>query len=348
MSKQQIPPHDDDRDADLAALLRAVGSRTDPPAVSTAEVRAAVAAEWRAVVASRQPAKRRFVQPWMAVAATVATVAIAVGITMPRWIGTDSPGTPVASVALVSGSVDVRHSNTADWRPLTADTSIVANDEIRTTASGRVALRRPDGLEMRLDGATQLAFDGGMRASLESGSVYVDSGTTGAQLEPFVIRTPLGDVRHLGTQYLASLEQGRLHVAVREGQVAVGDGGAPVVAGAGETLAIASNGTVSRGTVPLYGEAWHWAESLAPGFAIDGRSLDEFLAWAARETGRKLVYTSPNAAREAEATRLNGSVAGLATEAAVAAVLSSEPALQHRIVGGQIRVELAVGVGITP
>jgi ferric-dicitrate binding protein FerR (iron transport regulator) len=341
MSKQQLPPHDGDGDADLAALLRAVGSRTQPPAEATAEVRAALAAEWRAVVASRKPARRRLVRSWVAVAASVATVATAVSVMMPRWIGTGPPDAAVASVAIVSGAVAVRHSKTADWRPLAADARIAAHDEIRTAAAGRVALQRPDGLEIRLDENTQLAFDGGTRASLDSGSVYIDSGTTGARVEPFVVRTPLGEVRHLGTQYVASLEHRRLHVAVREGQVAVGDGRTPVVAGAGETLLLTSNGAVARGTIPRYGDAWHWAESLAPGFAIEGRSLDEFLAWAARETGRELVYASPNAAREAATTRLNGSVAGLAPETAVAAVMSSEPALQLQIAGGRIEVELA-------
>jgi len=34
-------------------------------------------------------------------------------------------------------------------------------------------------------------------------------------------------------------------------------------------------------------------------FAIEGRSLDEFLAWPVAKTGRKIVYTSADAAREA-------------------------------------------------
>ena len=152
-------PQDDRRgdDADLAALLRSVGPRPTPAADITAEVRAAVAAEWRATVAARQP-KRRFTQPWLALAASVAVVAVAVGIALPRW---KAAGGPVATVARVTGDAELRQSTDGAWQPLTATSPVAASDEIRTSGSGRVALQRPDGLEVRLDTDTQLAFTGG-------------------------------------------------------------------------------------------------------------------------------------------------------------------------------------------
>jgi ferric-dicitrate binding protein FerR (iron transport regulator) len=309
----------------------------------TAEVRAAVAAEWRTMVAARQQARittrRRVVQPWMAMAASVAAIAIAVGIALPRWNGA---GDPVATVARVSGAAAVRHSAAGAWQPLAAGSNVAASDEIRTDASGRVALRRPDGLEVRLDSATELAFNAADRASLASGSVYVDAGAPGTGgSAAFVIGTPYGDVRHLGTQYVASVRDGLLQVAVREGSVAIDKGKMPAVARAGESLTITRDGAVSRSQLDVYGESWRWAEAVAPEFAIEGRSLDEFLAWAGRETGRKIVYTSADAAREAETTQLKGSVTGLAPEAAIAAVFAAEPGLRQQIAGGQIRVERA-------
>ncbi len=227
------------------------------------------------------------------------------------------------------------------WQPLAAGADVTASDEIRTQASGRVAVRRTDGLDVRLDVDTQLAFNDAERASLASGSVYVDAGAPGSGRDGFVIGTANGDVRHLGTQYVASVSDGLLQVAVREGSVAVDKGKIPVMARAGESLTIARDGGVSRTQLDVYGDAWRWAESVAPEFVIAGRSLDEFLAWAGRETGRKIVYTSADAAREAESTLLRGSIAGLAPEAAVAAVFASEPGLRQQIAGGQIRVERA-------
>ena len=330
----------DDRrgeDADLAALLRSVGPRPTPAADITAEVRAAVAAEWRATVAARQP-KRRFTQPWLALAASVAVVAVAVGVALPRW---KAAGGPVATVARVTGDAEIRHSTDGTWQPLTATSPVAASDEIRTSRSGRVALRRPDGLEVRLDTDTQLAFAGGELARLATGSVYVDAGTPGSGRGEFVVGTPYGDVRHVGTQYLASVQVDALLVTVREGSIAVDRGQVPVVARAGESLAVHQNGSVARAQIDPHGQAWHWAAAVAPEFTIEGRSLDEFLAWAGRETGRKIVYTSADAAREAEQTQLKGSTSGLSPEAAVAAVFASQPALHHVIAGGQIRIERA-------
>ncbi|MBK6348801.1 MAG: FecR domain-containing protein [Proteobacteria bacterium] len=330
-------PQDDRQgeDADLAALLRRIGPRPTPAADITAEVRAAVAAEWRATVAARQP-KRRFTQPWLTLAASVAVVAVAVAVALPRW---KAAGGPVAMVARVTGDAEVRHSTDGTWQPLTATSPVATSDEIRTSGSGRVALRRPDGLEVRLDTDTQLAFAGRARARLATGSIYVDAGAPGSGSGALVVGTPYGDVRHVGTQYLASVNDGVLRVAVREGSIAIDRGRVPVVARAGESLAVHPDGSVARAQIDPHGQAWHWAAAVAPEFAIEGRSLDEFLAWAGRETGRKIVYTSADAAREAEQTQLKGSTSGLAPEAAVAAVFASQPALHHVIAAGQIRIE---------
>ena len=87
---------------------------------------------------------------------------------------------------------------------------------------------------------------------------------------------------------------------------------------------------------------FHWLEEWRERLVEAGDpSLDEFLAWAGRETGRKIVYSSADAAREAEQTQLKGSTSGLSPEAAVAAVFASQPALHHVISGGQIRIERA-------
>ena len=151
-----------------------------------------------------------------------------------------------------------------------------------------------------------------------------------------------GDVRHLGTQYVASVHDGVLQVAVREGSIAIDRGQVPVVARAGESLAVRQDGSVARAQVDSHGQAWHWAAAVAPEFTIEGRSLDEFLAWAGRETGRKIVYTSADAAREAEQTQLKGSTSGLSPgSSGGCGVCVRSPPCTTQIAGGQIRVERA-------
>ncbi|HEX6571254.1 MAG TPA: FecR family protein [Steroidobacteraceae bacterium] len=316
-------------DAKLAALLRTAGPRPQPPADVTAVVRAAVADEWRAAVASRRA--RRPLAPWLA-AAAVAAVAVGVWLLAPGML---QPSTEVAAVARLTGAVEYRRAGSHAWQALDATASVASGDEVRTLPTGRVSLRVPDGLELRLDVATTVAFEDDDAARLHRGRVYVDAGPGAGA---FAIATALGDVRHLGTQYSVGLAGDTLDVAVREGSVTVDHDRKPVVARAGERITLQRDGRLLRSEVLRYGEQWQWAHAVAPTLAIDGRTLDEFLAWAARETGRQLVYTSPEAARVAEQTVLKGSVEGLSPEAAVAAVLTTTPSLEHRWAGAQIRI----------
>jgi len=336
MKDQRTQDLGDDTEPDLEALIRKAGARMEPPAAMADEVRAAVAAEWRSVVASRQQRQRRLGwTPWLA-AASVAALALGTWLVSPRLLQSDLP---VATVARVTGTVEYRPATSGRWQALPAAAMLESGDTIRTSGSGRVALRRVDGLEVRLDATSTLAFETDASARLDAGRIYVDAGRVGAR--SFEVDTTFGRVRHVGTQYSVSLANDGLEVAVREGSVAVSREREPMVAVAGETLVIASDGRTTRGTVAPYGDAWLWAQAVAPPFAIENRSLDEFLTWAARETGRQLVYGSAEVAREAESTVLKGSVAELAPEQAMGAVMATTPLLQHRIAGSQLRVDRA-------
>ncbi|HXW10989.1 MAG TPA: FecR family protein [Steroidobacteraceae bacterium] len=330
------PATDHDDDADLRALLQSSGARPVPPAEMTDEVRAAVAAEWRSVVAARRPQRR--VVPWLA-AASAAAVAVGAWFALTQPVG---PGAVVATVARLDGAAEVRHGSATSWESIAAGADLRAGDRVRTPATGRLALRRTDGLEVRLDVDTAVAFEDDERARLEAGRVYIDSGRTDARTDAFVVETALGAVRHLGTQYAVSVARASMAVAVREGNVAIDHGGGHALASAGESVTLAADGRLERAALAPHDAAWGWAEAAAPAFAIEGRTLDEFLTWAARETGRRLVYASAAAAREAQQTLLRGSVDGLAPEEAIGAVLMTTPALKARVGGAQLRVERAL------
>ena len=169
---------------------------------------------------------------------------------------------------------------------------------------------------------------------LGRGEVIADSRT-------FVVKTSAGEVRHLGTQYAVRTAGPAVQVSVREGLVAIDRGSDRVIGSAGEQLSLSPGAAVVRTRLPIHDAQWAWIQTITPPFAIENRSLDEFLTWAARQTGRRLVYASRTAANEAESVRLKGSVAGLAPDAAVLAVGATTPSL--RIVRGEseLRVEQA-------
>ena len=301
-------------DADIAALIAAAGPRARPSLEAVAEVRASVEAEWRAALATRQ--RRRRFTAW-ATAAGVAAVAV--------WVARPlvQPGhETVASLARVVGDVQ-QNSGNGRWTPLAAADSLESGVQLRTGTGGRAALRLRDGLELRIDSRTLIALDDAQHATLSKGAVYVDSGATpGAQAPNFALETPAGTVRHLGTQYEARLADGSLRVGVREGRVQIGIPGGDVLGDAGEQLTV-SNGQVVRSRLAPTATDWDWVATVTPPFSIEGRSVDAFLAWAGRETGRAVVYASPDAARQARGVVLSGTVEGLTPDEAVAAVLST-------------------------
>lgn len=307
----------DDADADLGALLRAAGPRPKPAASMEAEVLAAVEAEWRTVTQARS--RRRRSIGWAA-AAGVAVAALGVWIARPLYA--PAPAL-VASISRIEGAVEYRTDRQDQWSPLPTGAQLRDGDELRTGASGRVALELASGVQLRLDNSTRIALNDVHHTRLRRGGVYVDSGVTGADdARALELDTPAGDVRHLGTQYQARVAGNLLQVAVREGLVSIVGNGADAVGRAGEQVTL-QDGEARHADLAVNSDAWAWIGGITPPFAIEGRSVAEFLAWAARETGREVVYESPQAEAQARSIVLKGSVAGLAPDTAVAAVLST-------------------------
>lgn len=333
MSQQSIDGNEP-QDSDLAALLRASGARAQPSAAAMASVRAAVAEEWQATVAARK--RRNSLGRW-SVAAAVTTAAVALWITRPLYL----PATAqVAAVERIEGTVSVQSQGERDWHPASTTLSLHRGDRLRTGTGGRIAVRLSDGLGMRLDENTVLAFESERRATLAEGAVYVDSdGSRTESAESLEIQTSAGTVRHLGTQYQARLSDVGLQVAVREGRVAITVAGHDVVGTAGEQLTVRDQ-QVRRDAIAANSNTWSWIGSVTPPFNIEGKSVDAFLTWAARETGRTVVYGSPEAARRARAVTLNGSIAGLSADTSIDAVLSSTTLRPSRS-DAQIRIDVS-------
>jgi hypothetical protein len=321
----------DERDEhDIARLLRNVGARRQPAPKATAEVRAAVEAEWRSTVSACQQ-RRRFTG-W---AAAAGMAVAAVGAWMARPLYLPEPLT-VATIARVVGDVQVESSR-GQWSHVVTGDTVRAGAAVRTGADGRAALDLPSGVHVRLDTGTELAFNDLEDASMSKGAVYVDSGKDAAPGGVrFVLDTPAGDVRHLGTQYEARLGDGGLRVGIREGRVEIRGTGAPVVGSAGEVVAL-RNGQVSRSALAPNASSWNWVTDVTPPFSIEGRTVDEFLNWAGRETGRRVVYSSADVEQLAKSVTLNGTVEGLPPQQAVAAVLATT-SLETIVADGSIEV----------
>jgi ferric-dicitrate binding protein FerR (iron transport regulator) len=313
-------PGDDVRD-----LLRLAGPRAPVAGDAAARVHDAVRERWRRARAAR----RRY--RWVAVGLAVAAAAV--------WLRPAGvPRGPSAHAAPRAGVVERVNGSglSAAGAPAAAGTPVPAGAWLETLPDTRAALRATSGASVRLDAGTRLRVLSASALRLDRGAVYVDTDGTASTLR---VHTADGEVHDVGTQFQVRYAAPATQVIVRTGAVVVRLGTGTHPAGAGVALDV-TGGRVERSAVAPYGPSWAWVEAAAPEYALDGRTLADFLQWAARETGLALRYDDPGGERAAAAVRLHGSTRGLTPSEALQAVLPASD-FESRREGGTLRVARA-------
>lgn len=318
---------------DLGHVLRNAGRRSEPPEEVAQSVRAVVEAQWREVVAQRT--RRRGIGLSLA-----AALFIAIGLWAAPVLW--SSGASLAEIRVAMGTVQAKVGWLRNWGAAGSGQTLHAGETLATASDGRVALALADDVSVRLDRNTQIVLLGARRISISRGALYVDSGSRTPAHEPeLLVETPAGAVHHVGTQYETRVIGSEVQISVREGKVELDTSAGTVhSASAGEQMTISSAGSVVRSGISPYDERWKWAAATAPPFNINGRSVAEFMSWAARELGREVVYADAAAQKEADRVLLNGSISGLSPDEALAAVLPTTP-LRSDMRNGQLVVSLS-------
>lgn len=278
-----------------------------------------IRAEWQAGLVEKQrlhaPRQNR---RWLWASAASVLVALFSGLAV--WVSqnSDDPAIQVATISAVHGD-----------GPFAIDAPIYSHQAI-STGAGTLSIKLTSGLVVRAAPQSELMFDDAGHLNLEKGQLFVDSHAARVD-DPLVVETTLGNIRHLGTQYLVEYDRQQLAVAVREGMIALQKPSAvkPIAtAAAGEQLSVSISApqTIERARVDATDERWKWIEVVPSPIDIDGARLDSFLQWYQRETGRRI--TLQNADPD---TRLNGSIAGLTPDEALAAIaIAAELNVVHK------------------
>ena len=176
------PDSSPSEEAGIARLLRAAGGRDQPSEETRELVRAAAHAEWRAMVR-----RRKWQRSGFAVAASVAVAAI-----VALWITRGPLGTAtsvVASISRSTGDVRAREGSWGNWKAVT-NQPLRAGDSLMTGADGRVALSLNDGVSLRLDHDTRVAWIDSDRIELNAGAIYVDAGARPTAAAKLRVGTP--------------------------------------------------------------------------------------------------------------------------------------------------------------
>jgi ferric-dicitrate binding protein FerR (iron transport regulator) len=321
-------------DPSIEALLREVGARDEPSAVMASEVMSAVHAEWLSIVQQRRRQQR--VVAWRIAAGVV--LAVLVSTFAYRYMA-PAPE-QVASVASVDGQLLASNDDTAAAARGVGQV-IRVGDSMQTDGQSRAAVSFSDGLSLRLDHDTRLTVDATDRITLAAGAVYIDAPPGGRSANALKIDTTAGSVQHVGTQYEVQAHADAMVVSVREGRVRVTSPTTSNTGEAGQVLRLTTAGEVTRSALATIDPHWDWAVQAAPDFDIDNQTLANFLQWIARETGRHLVYSTPQAETAAETVKLRGSIAGLDADVALTTVLATTQFRRYQTDATEIGIELS-------
>jgi len=331
-SSDEIVMRDDDA---VEALLEDAVPRPAPPAQDEKMVRDAVHAEWQAVTGRHRTRQR------MTYFAIAATVVLGIAVTFNALQVADIQAVPVATISKSHGSIYLlgEQSELHEMRDLS---SITVGQVIETADNAGIGLEWGSGGSLRVDQNTRIEFKSTELVYLYWGRIYFDSqpsqlvaAITGSGFE---IQTEHGSIKHLGTQFMTGVDSRDLTVSVREGEVEV-DGAYvnKAVAVAGKQLTISGGAQPSVLDIDGYGAAWEWIERTAPVANADGRTVDEFLTWAGRQTGLQVSYESDEARVKAHEGVLRGNYEDISPRRELELRMSGED-LGYRIDGGTIYV----------
>jgi len=267
-------------------LVRLADSGPEIPADGAARIKTAVAPLWRTEV--RERARRRRLLWGAGALAAAAIISFAIRV-IPRADLT----TPVVERTVA------RFERGGD---------IAAGSPVRTDSVSRAAIRLNGGQSLRLDLNTHVRLLSSRIVELDRGAVYVDS--ENPNTVPVEIRTRFGIVRDIGTQFEVRSEDS-LTLRVREGTVSFSTGPETIEIPGGTSLAIARDGSRVSTAISPDAQEWKWVQTVAPAFAIEGRTVTALLEWVARETGTRVRYESADAEKMARTAVLHGTLGDL-------------------------------------
>jgi hypothetical protein len=290
---------DIERDS-LEQLLKQAAPRPVPAPGDEATARAAVREEWRQVTSARR-SRRRVVQ--YAVAATVLLGVFGV-LNVLRTPPVDI--VRVASIEKSIGSVFVL-GDQAELLEVNDEMQVFSGQTIVTRDDAGLALAWGNGGSLRVGANTRIDFVDEESVFLVAGRAYFDSMPEAvvADTTAFTLRTELGDVYHVGTQYMGEIVDDTLIVSVREGEVFVDGKFHESRISSGYRVSMAGRQQPSVANVSRSGEAWEWVHNAMPPRNFDGKTAYEFVVWISREMGLEFEFTE-----SAEATAQNAFLSG--------------------------------------
>ncbi len=335
MTERSKPALDEARDdeVDVVRWLRLTSPRPVVEAERTARVRAAVHQAWHDGVRQRRRQHRMW---WTAAAAAVLVSAMG-GWMWNRRVEPQSSSREAAGVVLaVTGAIPVMTSTPEGARPLQVGDAFSLGADVTTSSPASLSWLAPR-VQVRVDGNTNLRFDGPRVVSVERGRVYFDTGSSGARA--IEVRTPRGTVHDVGTRFEVHVSEETLRVRVRDGAVSVTRGSEAREGHAGMELTVTGEAIVER-AIAASDADWAWITRAGPRFVLEGQTLESYLKWVSIEGGWTVRFTDDQRGRDTRQTVLHGSIDGLSPAESLEVVLPT-CGLTYRMESDVLTIDVA-------
>lgn len=218
-------------------------------------------------------------------------------------------------------------------RALHTGGSLFVGDRLQTSSNGLAAIERGSH-RIRINANTKLELTpDGVR--LAEGQIYVDDLPSAATMDDgIVVDTEFGRISDIGTQFMVTISADKNTASVREGTIKIQTEFQTLTAEASTIHARQielGKETLSSRNTRRYGREWNWIQSLPALFSLNGRSVDEYLAWVSKETGLGITYDSAEVQTEAGQILLSGELsASTRPEDSLAQVLATTR-LEHDV-----------------
>jgi len=321
----------------LAELFRHVDAREKPPEAEMQAIREAVHEEWQSHTRKRKQVR------WGGGFAIAASMVLVITISLMQG-RPDSAGEAklLAQTGRQLGTVHVRSADGNETRLTDRQVSLKSGQTIITGYQSGLSLRWESGAVIRLGENSELALQSYERLELDHGKVFIDTSPATGSLPAPSIATPQGHIDHIGTAYMTETGPFGTRVSVREGSISFShiseDAVEPILTSMGAQLLVRQNGEQSEVGINTWGEQWAWAEQLAEDYPAKDRNMEQFFQWIGRETGREVVYLTPEVQELAGKTRLHGNVTLPPLQALEVATATSDFAAELR--DGQILIRM--------
>lgn len=290
----------------LQSLFSHVTARERAPAEDETAVRKALHSEWLEI--TRRTKRRKYFTYSLAASVVLATV---VGFNL---VNQNRPALPLQQIAELkkqSGDIFVHQiGGQSSGSTRLSNSHLYAGQVLNTGQNARLAIEMSGGETLKINENTRLAFTSANQLELLSGQIYVDSHQSKLPIggnNSLLIKTNVGVIQHLGTQYLATSNDSGVTISVREGKVLLATNRSETITTPGQQLNIGRSGEISIIAIATHGPIWEWTELVTPEFTLDGRSAHDFITWVGRETGHKVQYAPDGAELLAHSTELRGS-----------------------------------------